>query len=29
MKLDTAAPGEPYITTEFGLGYRLAGAPES
>jgi two-component system KDP operon response regulator KdpE len=29
MKLDLAAPGEPYITTEFGLGYRLAGAPEA
>ncbi len=25
LKLDTAAPGEAYITTEFGLGYRLAG----
>jgi two-component system KDP operon response regulator KdpE len=27
MKLDAAAPGQAYITTEFGLGYRLAGAP--
>ena len=27
MKLDAAAPGEAYITTEFGLGYRLGGAP--
>ena len=27
LKLDAAAPGEPYITTEFGLGYRLAGPP--
>jgi two-component system KDP operon response regulator KdpE len=27
LKLDAAAPGEPYITTEFGLGYRLSGPP--
>ena len=27
MKLDAAAPGQAYITTEFGLGYRLAGSP--
>jgi two-component system KDP operon response regulator KdpE len=25
MKLDAAAPGESYITTEFGVGYRLTG----
>jgi len=25
LKLDAAAPGESYIVTEFGLGYRLAG----
>jgi two-component system, OmpR family, KDP operon response regulator KdpE len=24
LRLDAAAPGEPYITTEYGLGYRLA-----
>jgi two-component system, OmpR family, KDP operon response regulator KdpE len=29
MKLDSAAPGEAYITTEFGLGYRLAGERET
>jgi len=28
LKLDAAAPGEAYITTEFGLGYRLAGPVE-
>ena len=27
LKLDAAAPGEPYIATEFGLGYRLTGPP--
>jgi DNA-binding response OmpR family regulator len=26
MKLDAVAPGEPYIATEYGLGYRLTGA---
>jgi two-component system, OmpR family, KDP operon response regulator KdpE len=25
LRLDVAAPGEPYITTEYGLGYRLTG----
>jgi two-component system KDP operon response regulator KdpE len=25
IKLDAAAPGEPYIATEYGLGYRLTG----
>lgn len=25
LRLDAAAPGESYITTEYGLGYRLAG----
>ena len=25
MKLDGAAPGQPYIATEYGLGYRLTG----
>jgi DNA-binding response OmpR family regulator len=25
LKLDAVAPGEPYITTEYGLGYRLTG----
>jgi DNA-binding response OmpR family regulator len=25
LKLDAAAPGEPYIATEYGLGYRLTG----
>jgi two-component system, OmpR family, KDP operon response regulator KdpE len=29
MKLDQVAPGEAYITTEFGLGYRLTGAREA
>jgi DNA-binding response OmpR family regulator len=29
LKLDAAAPGEPYITTEFGLGYRLTGPAPS
>jgi two-component system KDP operon response regulator KdpE len=29
MKLDQVAPGEAYITTEFGLGYRLRGAREA
>jgi two-component system, OmpR family, KDP operon response regulator KdpE len=29
LRLDAAAPGVPYITTEYGLGYRLAGAMES
>ena len=24
MKLESAAPGSSYITTEYGLGYRLA-----
>ena len=26
MKLDAVAPGESYIATEYGLGYRLTGA---
>jgi two-component system KDP operon response regulator KdpE len=25
LKLDAVAPGEPFITTEYGLGYRLSG----
>ena len=25
LKLDAAAPGQGYITTEYGLGYRLTG----
>jgi two-component system, OmpR family, KDP operon response regulator KdpE len=25
LKLDLAAPGQAYITTEYGLGYRLTG----
>lgn len=25
LKLDAVAPGDAYVTTEFGLGYRLAG----
>jgi two-component system, OmpR family, KDP operon response regulator KdpE len=25
LKLDVAAPGQSYITTEYGLGYRLTG----
>ena len=25
LKLDAAAPGESYIATEYGLGYRLTG----
>ncbi len=25
LKLDAAAPGESYIATEYGLGYRLSG----
>jgi two-component system, OmpR family, KDP operon response regulator KdpE len=29
LKLDAAAPGESYIVTEFGLGYRLAGQAQS
>lgn len=29
LKLDAAAPGESYIVTEFGLGYRLAGHAQS
>jgi DNA-binding response OmpR family regulator len=29
LKLDAAAPGEGYITTEYGLGYRLAGSARS
>lgn len=29
LKLDTVAPGARYITTEYGLGYRLAGPPAS
>jgi DNA-binding response OmpR family regulator len=24
LRLDAAAPGEPYISTEYGLGYRLS-----
>ena len=27
LKLDAVAPGEPYIATEYGLGYRLVGPP--
>ncbi len=29
LRLDAAAPGEPVITTEYGLGYRLTGPAES
>jgi DNA-binding response OmpR family regulator len=29
MKLDSVAPGESYITTEYGLGYRLTGPSSS
>ena len=28
LRLDVAAPGEPYITTEYGLGYRLSAPAE-
>jgi DNA-binding response OmpR family regulator len=28
LRLDAAAPGEPYITTEYGLGYRLSAPAE-
>jgi two-component system KDP operon response regulator KdpE len=28
LRLDAAAPGEPYIATEYGLGYRLTGPTE-
>jgi DNA-binding response OmpR family regulator len=28
LRLDAAAPGEPYITTEYGLGYRLSAPVE-
>ena len=26
LRLDAAAPGESFITTEYGLGYRLVGS---
>jgi two-component system, OmpR family, KDP operon response regulator KdpE len=29
LRLDSAAPGESFITTEYGLGYRLGGSPAS
>ena len=29
LRLDAAAPGSAYITTEYGLGYRLSGSRES
>jgi DNA-binding response OmpR family regulator len=29
MRLDAAAPGQSFITTEYGLGYRLSGPPSA